>query len=105
MSYRKRAKGSQKFNTMMAQARAAKEQKRLEGEVPDYPRDLPLIRRRIIVEDYDGMQVVRHEFTLARSSRIDSYEVSVDGQRLGRMGWSKALEMARKAFVRCRRFC
>lgn len=102
--YLKRTRGSRKFNTRMARARAAKERKRIYGVAPDYPCELPLIRRKIIIEDYDHGRIVRHEFTLARSNRIDCYEVSVDGKRLGRMGWSRALEFARKAFIRVQRF-
>lgn len=99
--YRKRNKGSRKFNERMARARAAKERLRLEGPAPDYPPDLPLIRRRVIVEDYDTFGMVRHEFILARCGRIDCYQVSVDGKTLpGRMGWSRVLELVRKAFIR-----
>jgi hypothetical protein len=102
--YRKRKKGSRKFNERMARARAAKERKRLAGEPLRYSPELPLIRRQVVVEDYDCGEVVRHVFVMARCSRIDCYEVSVDGRPLGRMGWSRALEMVRKAFVRCGRF-
>lgn len=104
MVYRRRLKGSRKFNERMARARAAKERKRIEGPAPNYPPKMPMIRRRIVIEDYDSGQVVRHEFVLGRCSRIDCYEVSVDGQRLGQMGWSRAMVLARKAFVRCGRF-
>lgn len=69
--YRKRTLGSRKFNERMARARAAKERLRLESEAPTYPESLPLIRRRIIVEDYDCGETVRHEFVLHRSSRVD----------------------------------
>lgn len=61
--YRNRTRGSKKFNEAMARARAAKEARRLEDPAPDYPPELPLIRRRVVVEDYDlPGQVVRHEF-------------------------------------------
>jgi hypothetical protein len=102
--YRKRTKGSRKFNERMAAARAAKERLRLEGDAPDYPAEPLLIRRRVIIEDYDCGQVVRHEFTLARSGRIDSYDVSADGVSLGRMGWARTLVFVRKAFIRVGRF-
>jgi hypothetical protein len=102
--YRKRTRGSKKFNEAMARARAAKERLRLDGPAPEYPPDLPLIRRRVIIEDYDCGQVVRHEFTLARSGRIDSYDVSADGVSLGRMGWARVLVFVRKAFIRVGRF-
>lgn len=51
--YRKRTKVSKKFTERMATARAAKERKRLDGPPPEYPPDLPMIRRRVIIEDYD----------------------------------------------------
>ena len=99
--YRKRTKGSKKFNEKMARARAAKESKRLAEPPPEYPPDSPLVRRRVVVEDYDAGEVVRHEFVLRRSGRIDCYKVEVDGQVLpGRYGWSRAVELVRKAFVR-----
>lgn len=97
--YRQRTKGSQKFCAAMARARA--EAKRLTSDHPDYGPDLPEIRRRIVVEDYDCGEIIRHEFVLFRSNRIDSYIVEVDGQRLGkRYGWARTLELVRKAFVR-----
>jgi hypothetical protein len=72
-----------------------------EGPPPKYPYEPPDIRRRIIVEDYDYGRMVRHEFVLLKSGRIDCYRVAVDGKLLpGRIGWSKILELVRKAFVR-----
>lgn len=102
--YRRRNRGSRKFNERMARARAAKERRRLEGKTE--PRlELPLVRRRVIVEDYDLGETVRHEFELRRSSRIDCYCLVVDGAPLpGRHGWARTLEMVRKAFVRVGRF-
>lgn len=103
--YKKRTSGSRKYNERMARARAAKERLRLEGEAPDYPPLLPLIRRRIIVEDYDHGDIVRHEFVLQRSNRIDCYYLDVDGVRLpGRYGWARILSLLRKAFPRTSSF-
>lgn len=99
--YRRRVRGSRKFNERMARARAEKERRRLEGPSPDYPAALPTVRRRVIVEDYDFGGTVRHEFVLERSNRVDCYRVTVDGVTLpGRYGWSRMLEMVRKAFLR-----
>ena len=99
--YRQRFKGSQKFNERMARWREAKERIRLEGPAPHYAPDPPEIRRRVVIEDYDFGEVVRHEIILHRSNRIDCYRVEVDGRRLSqRMGWSSVLELIRKAFVR-----
>lgn len=101
--YRRRLKGSAKFNARLARARIAREQTRLAAPAPDYPAPLPDLRRRILVEDFDFGETIRHEFLLHRSGRVDCYKVSVDGQRLsGRMGWSRVLELLRKAFVRVR---
>ena len=102
--YRKRTRGSQKINERMARWRDRKEQIRLEGPTPNYPYDPPDIRRRVIVEDYEFDRVVRHEFILLKSDRIDCYQLAVDGKLLqGRFGWSSILKMIRKAFLRIRR--
>ena len=99
--YRKRIKGSRKFNGRMERARIERDRRRLEGPAPDYPPELPDLRRRVVVEDYDLGEVVRHEIRLYRSGRVDCYVVEVDGRRLsGRMGWARALGLVRKAFVR-----
>lgn len=99
--YRKRTRGSRKFNERMTRARAAKERLRLEGPAPDYAPELPRVRRRLIVEDYDGGETVRHELLMLRSTRRDCYLVEVDGQLIpGRHGWSKTLELVRKSFIR-----
>ena len=101
--YRRRNKGSQRFNERMRRWRERKEQIRLEGPAPYYGPDLPEIRRRIIVEDYDFGRTVRHELVLMKSNRIDCYRVAVDGKLLpGRIGWAKVLELVRKAFMRIR---
>lgn len=99
--YRKRMNGSKKYNERMARARAAKERIRLEGPPPDYPAPLPEIRRRIVIDDYDCGETMRHELVLHRSNRSDCYLVEVDGVMLpDRHGWAKILEMVRKAFPR-----
>lgn len=99
--YRRRSKGSQRFNERMRRWRDAKERKRLDGPAPQYPYEPPEIRRRIIVEDYDYDRIVRHEFVLLKSDRIDCYRVAIDGQMLpDRIGWSRVLGLVRKAFLR-----
>ena len=103
--YKKRIKGSHKFNERMERARAERERRRLAAPAPERPPELPHLRRRVVVEDFDFGDVVRHEIRLYRSSRADCYVVEVDGRRLlGRMGWARALELVRKAFVRVRAF-
>jgi hypothetical protein len=99
--YHKRVRGSRKFNERMERARQERERRRLEAPAPDSPPPLPLLRRRIVVEDFDFGEVVRHEVRLYRSSRVDCYVVEVDGRRLpGRLGWARVLGLIRKAFVR-----
>jgi hypothetical protein len=100
MTYRRRTKGSQKFQRMGRASVAARRQKMLESPRPSYAPDLPDLRRELIVIDHDFGEV-RHHFELRKSTRIDSYQVTVDGQQLpGRYGWSRVLEMARKSFIR-----
>ncbi|MBA1445852.1 MAG: hypothetical protein M3H12_18685 [Chromatiales bacterium] len=84
----------------LAKMRAAKERKRLTGECPEYPPDLPQLRRRIVIIDYDHGRSV-HRLDLYRSDRIDCYDVSVDGQPWKqRIGWSRVLEGLRKSLPR-----
>src|SRR6516164_4720552 len=70
--YRTRRHGSQKFNEKMARWRDIQLRKKLEEPAPYYGPEPPEIRRRIIVEDYDGPETTRHEIILHRSNRIDS---------------------------------
>jgi len=94
--YRKRYNGSRKYNSM----RAAKLRQMEEGPAPDYPRNLPECRRRIIIEDFD-FGLVRHEINLFRTTRIDCYRMEVDGAIImARIGWARILEMIRKSFLR-----
>lgn len=96
MPYRKRTRQS----TKMATARAAKERKRLEGPAPDYPRDLPDLRRTLLIRDHDFGEV-EHRIDLYRTSRIDCYRVVADGiEWKRRAGWSTVLEAVRKSFLR-----
>lgn len=103
MSYRKRLYGSRKFNERLERTRATALRNRL--ELPEsnypYPIELPELRRKIVITDYDFGEPVTHEILLYRSNRRDCYEISVDGQALpGRLGWARVLEKIRKAFVR-----
>ena len=100
--YRTRRHGSQKFNEKMARWRDIQLRKKLEEPAPYYGPEPPEIRRRIIVEDYDGPETTRHEIILHRSNRIDCYLVEVDGRMLpGRKGWSSVLEMIRHSSDAC----
>ncbi len=87
----------------MARAREARARLRIANPAPDYPLPLPELRRRIVVEDYDFNEIVRHEILLYRTARVDCYRAVVDSQPLaGRLGWARVLELLRKAFVRVR---
>ena len=59
--------------------RKTKERKRLEGPAPDYPVELPELRKKIIVTNYD-FEEEKHIFELYKSGRIDQYRVLVDGE-------------------------
>jgi hypothetical protein len=96
--YRKRTKGSKKYNAM----RAARLRQIEEGPAPNYPPDLPDLRRRIILEDYDFGQV-RYEINLYKTNRIDCYRMEIDGLIIAeRIGWTRILERMRKGFYRVR---
>lgn len=91
---------SKKRREQLAQMRTAREVKRVDGDAPDYPRTLPVLRRRIVITDYDFGEVV-HTLDLYRSSRVDCYSVHVDGQPWKeRIGWSRILSGLRKSLPR-----
>lgn len=61
----------------------------------------PELRRRLIVEDYDTGDVRRTVIDMHRTRRIDCYRVTVNGiAQAGRPGWSKVLDLLRKAMPR-----
>lgn len=62
--------------------------------------ELPLLRRVIIVVDYDSGEPVEHRIELYRTSRVDVYRATADGQDWGRRGWSAVLEGLRKSLPR-----
>ena len=84
----------------LAAMRAAKAVKRLDLPAPDYPADLPDLRREILIIDHDfGRR--EHRLTLYRTRRVDCYRVEVDGQPWAdSMGWSRILAGLRKALPR-----
>lgn len=96
MAYRKRTQQSRK----MANARAAKARYREEVLAPDYPVELPTLRRTIIVIDHD-FGTVEHRIDLYKTNRVDCYKVIADGvEWKKRAGWSTVLEGVRKSFIR-----
>ena len=87
----------------LANARAAKERKRLSADPPDYPQDLPDLRRVIEITDFDSGTPITHRIELYRTDRIDYYNVNIDGNPWQqRIGWSRVLEGLRKALPRIR---
>jgi len=87
----------------LSNIRLAKERKRLDGVVPDYPASLPDLRCKITIERYDCGET--HVLELYKTNRIDCYRVVVDGKlwRL-KIGLSRILEQVRKAMPRIRQY-
>jgi len=82
--------------------RDAREHRRLEGSEPRYPRELPTLRRTLIIIDYD-FGAVEYRIDLYRTQRIDCYRAVADGVEWRRsMGWSKVLAGLRVKFPRVR---
>ena len=76
---------------------AARERARMDAPVV-YPGELPELRRRIIVIDYDFGER-RYEMLLYRTNRRDCYRAVVEGKTWReRIGWSRILEGIRLAF-------
>jgi hypothetical protein len=95
--YRKRTTCSRK----LAAARAARDAARMAGPSPDYPPDLPKLRRVVVVIDYDQGTPVIETMRLYRTNRVDSYCVEVNGSIWHkRIGWSGVCEGIRKSFIR-----
>jgi len=84
----------------LAAIRAGRDSARMAAPPPDYPVDLPALRRRIIIEDFDfGHRV--HVMELHKTDRIDCYRVTVDGEPWkDRIGWSQILAGLRKSLPR-----
>lgn len=67
------------------------------GRMPE----LPLLRREVIVIDYDTGTPVTHTLHLYRTGRVDQYRAEADGQPWqARIGWSAVLAKLRKSFQR-----
>lgn len=96
--WRKR-KGSRKFN--QAACQAGKQRARMARPAPEYPPDLTGHTRQIIVRD--SFTGIEHKFDLqVYEQRRDRYRVTVDDKVcLPRpVGWTDAVELAGKCFVR-----
>ena len=62
--------------------------------------ELPLLRRVVIVIDYDSGSPVEHRIEMFRTRRVDVYRTTADGQDWGCRGWSAVLEGLRKSLPR-----
>ncbi len=74
MPYRHRDSMSRKLRAM----RDSRERRRIEGSGPRYPRELPGLRRMLIIIDYD-FGAVEHRIALYRTRRLDGYRAVADG--------------------------
>lgn len=75
---------------------------RLQSPAPDYPAELPELRREIIIRDHD-FETTEYKMELRKSDRIDCYDCYINGKLWkSRIGWSRVQEWIRKAFPRVR---
>ena len=96
MPYRR----TSKYNAARIEAMArGRERARMDRPAPEYPFELPDLRMRISIERFDcGCE--KHVFELHKTSRVDTYSVTVDGKPWKRGGLSAVLEGIRKACPR-----
>lgn len=97
--YRRR-KRSPEMQAKLEAMRRGRERAAMAREPRGRMPDLPMLRREVIVIDYDSGQPVTHTLHLYRTSRVDTYRVEADGKPWKRCGWSVALAGLRKAFQR-----
>ncbi len=99
MSYRLTKKAAAQRQRLIAM-RAGRERTRLSAPSPDYPMQIPELRRRIVIEDFDFGHKV-HVLELHRTNRVDCYRVVADGvEWKQRIGWSNILAGLRKSMPR-----
>jgi hypothetical protein len=100
--YRATKRYKERCSAMGKASVAARARKRMSEPAPEYPTNLPRLRRVITITDYDfSEKTVRME--LRRSDRIDCYDAYIDGKLWkSRIGWSRVQEWIRKAFPRIR---
>jgi len=84
----------------LAAIRQAREVARMAEPAPDYPRELPDLRRRMVIESFDfGHEV--HVLEFFKTDRVDCFRVVVDGREWKRrIGFSRALAGLRKSMPR-----
>lgn len=98
----RRTKRSETVRAKVVAMRRGREAARMRQPAPDYPADLPNLRRELVVIDYDFGRV-EHRLQFFRTDRVDCYRVEVDGKPWkSRIGWSRALAGLRKSLPRVR---
>lgn len=99
MTYRLTAKAAAQRKTLETM-RLGRERARMARPVEERPPELPDLRRRIVIEDWDfGHRV--HVLELHRTNRRDCYRVVADGKPWkDRIGWSAILAGLRKSMPR-----
>lgn len=102
MPYRKPSKRQSEATARRIEAmRRGRDRARQAREPNGRMPDLPLLRREIIVIDYDTGAPVTHTMHLYRCGRIDQYRAVADGKPWkDRIGWSRVLAAIRKAYLR-----
>ena len=99
MTYRVTKKAEAQRRKLAAIRRGA-DAARMAVPAPDYPRDLPKLRREIIIIDHDFGERM-HRMALYKSDRVDCYRVEVVGKPWkDRIGWSQILAGLRKSMPR-----
>ena len=99
--YQRLSKRQQEARARKLEAmRRGKERARMEQEPQGRAPDLPLLRREVIVIDYDTGTPISHTLRLYRMNRVDTYRIEADGKPWKCGGWSKALEGLRKSYPR-----
>lgn len=81
--------------------RRGRDRARMAGPAPDYPDELPRLRRIVVVIDLDSGRPLVRMWQLWRTRRCDSYRLR-DGLRWGvaRIGWARVLWQIREAYCR-----
>lgn len=84
--------------------REGKERKRLNFEKPDYPLDNSGNYRIIHIEDMMNGIKTEHILMLtpSKNGRCDSWDVWLDAEYQGYMGWHRAVRLAENKFFRVR---
>ena len=96
MGYRNTKRYKEQCETL-ARMRQAKEQKRLDCDKPDYPIELPKIRKIITVETFD-FGYSKQVMELQKTNRCDCYDVFINGELWKKnIGLSRIFEGLRKA--------